>query len=409
MIPTFWSRRHGRIARDQHVYDHPTPVDQDGTLPALLDSLSAVHGLDRVLIPVVTTEPSIDQQAEERVRAILDDFPAIEAVVIGVAEMGSLHRRMEQLEFADLIGGVSLSSYGAVRNVGLLAAAVLGSEAVVFLDDDQIVTDPAFLDTAMEGLGERTENGKVIMAKTGYYTDEAGGYLVRATGSWADRFWRQNDLYDRSLAAIGSGPRIRPTSLAFGGCLALQRDMYCNVPFDPWIARGEDFDYVIDVRMHGGDVFLDTDWSVIHKPPQAPGSARQFRQDVFRFIYEHRKLEFSKSQVDLRQVSAASLAPYPGPFVSASVGWQARVTALLRALANGNERGAYFKVFRDAVPRAAAYARENCERYFAFQRRWPQLMDRLWEDVALESLFTGERRVDRSALTGRFPAIHVDR
>ena len=35
-------------------------------------------------------------------------------------------------------------------------------------------------------------------------------------------------------------------------------------------------------------------------------------------------------------------------------------------------------------------------------------MDRVWEDVALKSLFTGERRVDRGAITGRFPVIQAD-
>lgn len=408
ILPTFWTRRRSRVAERHHIaYDHPTPVDQDGTLPDLLHSLEEVRGLGRVLVLAATTDPSIEHEAEDRVRAILADFPDIDALVIGAAEIGSLHRRMEQLEFADLIGGVSLSGYGAVRNVGLIAAAVLGSETVVFVDDDQIVTDPAFLETALEGIGERTASGKVIMAKSGFYTDEAGSYHAKDNAPWSDMFWRQNDFYNRALAIVTAPPRIRPSTLAFGGCLALHRDMYCNVSFDPWVARGEDVDYVINARMHGGDVFLDGEWSIVHKPPAVPGTAQQFRQDVYRFIYEHRKLEFSKSQVDLRQVTPESLMAYPGQFISSSIGWRARATALLRAIA-GKERREYFNISRTAVLEASAYARENCERYFAFQRRWPIFMDRLWEDIALKSLFTGERRVDRSAITGRFPVIRTD-
>jgi len=408
ILPTFWTRRRTRgTERAQTAYDHPTPVDQDGTLPDLLRSLEEVRGLERVLVTVATTHPSIDHEAEDKVRSILADFPDIDAFVIGSAEIGSLHRRMEQLEFADLISGVTLSGYGAVRNVGLIAAAVLGSEIAVFVDDDQIVTDPAFLEVALEGLGERTAAGKVIMGKSGFYTDEAGNYRANDGTSWSDTFWRQNDFYNQALAVLTAPPRIQASSVAFGGCLALHRDMYCNVSFDPWVARGEDIDYVINARMHGGDVFLDDEWSIVHKPPAVAGTARQFRQDVYRFIYEHRKLEFSKSQVDLRQVTPDSLMPYPGQFVSASIGWRARVTALLRAL-SGKERREYFAIARNAVPQASAYARENCERYFAFQRRWPLLMDRLWEDIALKSLFTGERRVDRSAITGRFPVIRAD-
>jgi len=246
-----------------------------------------------------------------------------------------------------------------------------------------------------------------VLAKSGYYVDDAGSTRVPDARAWHDMFWRQTEFYNRAVAAIPPPPRIKPSPLAFGGCLALHRDMYCNVPFDPWAVRGEDLDYVINARMHGGDVFLDADWSVIHRPPAPPSEAVLFRHDVFRFVYTHRKLEFSKSQVDLRQVSAESLMPYPGHLVDSSINWRVRVTALLRMLA-GPERGAYADVLRTAVPEAQRYARDHCERYFAFQRRWPMLMDRLWEDIALKSLFTGERRVDRGAITGRFPVIRAD-
>ncbi|MDI6900757.1 MAG: hypothetical protein QMC79_03585 [Anaerosomatales bacterium] len=408
IIPTFWAHRRSRAGRrGGAVYDHPTPVDQDGTLPDCLRSLEDVHGLGRVLVIVASTDSSVEHAAEDRVRGILADFPGIEALVVGSAEMGSLHRRMEQLEFADLISGVSLEGYGAVRNVGLIAAAVLGSEAVVFVDDDQIVTRSDFLTLAMEGIGESTSAGRVIMAKSGLYTDEAGNSVIADRRPWHDAFWPQIALYNQALEMLGSGPRIRPTPVAFGGCLALHRDMYCNVSFDPWVARGEDIDYVINARMHGGDVFIDRDWTVIHRPPAVPSEAIQFRQDVYRFIYEHRKLEFSKSQVDLRQVTPESLQPYPGHFVDGSIGWRSRTTAALRAIA-GPERGEYVRIARGAVSHAADYARENCERYFHFQRRWPLMLDRLWEDVALKSLFTGERRVDRSAITGRFPVIRPE-
>ncbi len=48
---------------------------------------------------------------------------------------------------------------------------------------------------------------------------------------------------------------------------------------------------------------------------------------------------------------------------------------------------------------------ENCQNYFDFQRRWPMLMEQIWDDVALKGLFSGERRVDRTTITGRFPIV----
>jgi hypothetical protein len=166
-------------------------------------------------------------------------------------------------------------------------------------------------------------------------------------------------------------------------------------------------DYVINVRMHGGDVFIDDQWKVTHLPPEPVSEALRFRQDVFRFVYEHRKIEFSKSQVDLRPVTPKSMAPYPGDFIDSSVGWRAFVTGMLRSLARP-EKGLYFKTGLYGVREAGTYAREHCQDYFEFQRRWPMLMERIWQDVPLSMLFSGERRVDRTAITGRFPIVPTE-
>lgn len=408
VIPTFWTRRRSRgLDRANIRFDHPTPLGEDGTLPTCLKSLEGVEGLGRVVVIVAVTDAAIEHAAEDRVREIVADFPGIDTLIVGPAEIGSLHRRMEQLEFADLIEGVSLAGYGGVRNVGLMVGSVLGSEVVVFVDDDQVITDGSFLARSLEGMGQRDGQGRIVLAKSGYYTDDAGSYLLSGQTPWSDTFWRQRELYNKALTSAMKPPRIKPTPLAFGGCLALHRDMYCNVSFDPWAVRGEDIDYVINTRMHGGDVFLDSEWPIVHRPPAIPSQAARFHDDVFRFVYTHRKLEFSKSQVDLRQVTAESLMPYPGHLVDSSINWRSRVTAVLRSFSS-KERGAYLSIARKAVPEAQHYARANCERYFSFQRRWPMLTDRVWNDISLKSLFTGERRVDRGALTGRFPVIQAD-
>jgi hypothetical protein len=405
VIPTFWTRRGGRSSdRLINVYDHPTPIDGESPLPECLRSLQGVRGLGKVVVLVATTDASIEHEAEDRVRAILEEFPELDTLVFGPAELGSLHRRLEQLEFPDMVAGVSLTGYGAVRNAGLIAAATLGAEIVVFIDDDEVITDPDFLEIGIEGLGMKTPDGKALFAKTGYYVDTSGGHHIKDEAHWSDALWRETDDYNRAIGTVDAPPRVKPTTLAFGGCMALHRDMYCNVSFDPWVLRGEDFDYVINARMHGGDMFMDGAWHVRHHPPTGSSEALRFRQDVYRFIYEHRKLEFARSQIDLRRVNPASLRPYPGDFVGHSVTWRAAATALLRALA-GREPQAHLAIARAAFMDASQYARRNCDNYFAFQRRWPLLMDRLWEDVALGSLFSGERQIDRTAITGRFPVV----
>jgi GT2 family glycosyltransferase len=408
VVPTFWTRRRGRFPdRIINVYDHPTPMDSDGTLPACLESLAHVKDLGQVVIIVAATEPGIEAEAEDRVRELLGETHGVEALIFGAAELGSLHRRLEQLEFDDMLKGVSLTGYGAVRNLGLIVAAVLGHETVVFVDDDQVILSPDFIDCALEGLGEETKSGDRILAKSGYYVDSEGRYQSSDHAPWSDILWRQSDAYNAALMVVDTPPRIRRSPIALGGCLALHRDMFTKVSFDPWVVRGEDVDYVINARLHGEHVYLDGKWRVVHNPPQAKSEALYFRQDVYRFVYEHRKLEFAKSQVDLQRVTHESLRPYPGEFVGGSIGWRAFATALLRAL-SGREPGAYLKVAWAPFGEANRYAREHCDDYFSFQRRWPELMDGVWEDIALKTLFTGERSVDRSAITGRFPVIRSD-
>lgn len=414
VIPTFWTRRRGgrtRVVSDEvaATYDHPTPLDDiEPPLVDCLKSLQNVRGIGRVVVIVAVTEPSIAHQAEDRVREIVDEFPDIDALVFGPAEMGSLHRRLEQLEFADLIEGITLVGYGAVRNAGLIAAAVLGHDAVIFFDDDELAPDAEFIEKALYGLGARLNDGTPLLAKTGFYVDPSGTWKKHDAAHWSDMFWRQSDSYNRALDAVMKPPRIQPAKIAFGGIMALHRDMFSAVSFDPWVTRGEDMDYVINVRMHGGDVFIDDEWKAVHLPPEPVSEALRFRQDVYRFVYEHRKIEFAKSQVDLRQVTPKSMMPFPGEFIDSSVGWRAFATGLLRALARP-EKSRYFQAALHAVRDASEYARENCQNYFEFQRRWPMLMERIWEDVALASLFTGERRIDRTAITGRFPVVPPSR
>lgn len=408
VIPTFWTRRRsvrGRsVDESAAIYDHPTPIDSEGTLAQCLESVQRVNGLGRVVVIAAATDPSIEHQAEDRVRDIVADFPGLDAFVVGPAEMGSLHRRLEQLEFSDMIEGVTLNGYGAVRNVGLIAAAVFGHDAVVFLDDDEVVLDEYFLEKALYGLGAKLQDGTPLLAKSGYYVDEQGRYQKTEEPHWSDMFWRQRDSFNSALDIVMKPPRLQRAKVAFGGCMALHCDMFTAVGFDPWVTRGEDIDYVINVRMHGGDVFIDDEWKVLHLPPEPVSEALRFRQDVYRFVYEHRKIEFAKSQVDLRQVTPKSMAPYPGDFIDSSISWKAAATGMLRAVSR-EEKGRYFNAALHAVKDASDYAREHCQHYFEFQRRWPLMMESVWDDVALRTLFSGERKMDRSALTGRFPVV----
>lgn len=156
-----------------------------------------------------------------------------------------------------------------------------------------------------------------------------------------------------------------------------------RVPFDPWIPRGEDLDYLINLRMYGSDVWFDNQWYLVHLPPQERHEGHRFRKDIFRWIYEYYKIEFSQSQIDLLQIKPSSLEPYPGPFLERGLEKRIKRTALLRSLARP-DRAAYRKAAHVATNEAIEYAQKYCDRYFEFQRIWMQIMAQTENDKVLQ-------------------------
>lgn len=423
IVSTFWGKEYGRrnkehsqnkrerqaMSADAHAfYEHPSNIDDPHPpLERLLQSLTQLRGPLQVALVVNTNDKSLEVRADERVREIARQFPQLDIFVFGPSELGSLTRRLEQLEMLEMMPALSLRSYGATRNLGLLVATIKGCERVVFLDDDCVVDDSVFLEKAMFGLGDAIHTGGHLLGKTGLAMNMKGRYLTEENQRATDRFWHWDQSRNKAINELLKPPRLKPAKLAFGGCLALHAGLFSRVSFDPWISRGEDTDYVINARLFGAQLFVDDQWSVLHLSGGTISRPLRFRQDVFGFIYEHRKLEFAKSQVDLKQVTAEQLSPYPGDFIDGSAGMRARITALMRAI-SGPERGVYWQAALHVVSDATRYACDHCADYFAFQRKWPTLVERLWQDVALNPLFSGERTVDRSALTGSFRVIDQD-
>lgn len=411
IVPTIWTKQSSRRTSAARTIDqrfrHGIDVDDpDPRLVRCLDSLSKQEHLAKVILVVGVTDPILEQRADERVREIADSFPTVDTLVVGPSEFGSLTRRLEQLDLAGMVSALRPESYGSIRNLGLITAAVLGHDAVIFVDDDEIFEGIDFMERATFGLGAPIYTGGFLLAKTGFPVDLTGNGRRESEHHWSDSFWRLGETYNRALETYLRPPRLTPANSASGGAIAIHRDMYTKVAFDPWLMRGEDTDYVLNVRMHGGEVYFDDQWHVVDLPPESYSGALKFRHEVYSFVYSRRKIEFARSQVDLRQVRAEELAPYPGDFLDHMLTARAVITGILRGL-SGRERKEHFNAALHAVREASEYARNNCANYFALQRAWGYMMTTLWEDVPLKALLSGERSVER-ALTGQFRAVDLD-
>ncbi|AJC11478.1 hypothetical protein JI75_00985 [Berryella intestinalis] len=382
IIPTFVSMRRSRSAGSVvAVYDHATSLNQQGELARCLNSLINVRGMGQIVV-LVASEPGIEDQALTKVRRITSKFPSLPIAVMGAPELELVQQRFEQLGLGRLSREVGLTGYSAIRNFGLVISNIFGFDAAVFLDDDAVVEDEFFLQKAVYGLGKLTRKGIPILAKTGYYFNAKGTYYSQSQNRWYNRFWQQGKSFNEWIERAMRGPRLSRSNHVCGGCMALHKEAFRRVSFDPWIPRGEDLDYMLNLRMYGSDIWFDNKWHMRHLPPEGASEGDRFRQDIYRWMYENRKMEFGRTQIDLLQVKPASLEPYPGPFLESGIDGRVRVTALLRSLGRP-DHAAYRRAAKAVHGEALAYAQRNCAKYFEFQYVWPELMTRVENDPVL--------------------------
>lgn len=407
IIPEFVSDRVDSPGRElAAVYDHPAPVGKGNDLARCLESLGGVNQMVPIVVLVAADEED-HERAEEGIRAICDQFPSLDIVVVGAAELELVRERFEELELDRCEKEIGLVGYSAVRNLGLVLANVLGFDAVVFLDDDEVIDDREFLSKAMYGLGKLTKRGIPILAKTGYYLNAEGTYHSMSQNKWYNRYWEQGKAFNKWIDKAMRGPRLSRSNHVCGGCLAIHREAFKRLAFDPWCVRGEDLDYLLNLRMYGSDMWFDNQWQLRHLPPATRSEGTRFRQDIYRWLYEFRKVEYSRSQVDLQQIKPSSLEPYPGPFLEEGIEKRIRRTARLRSIGRP-DKAAYRAAASAAANEAALYAEENCTNYFEFQSVWPEIMARTAGDRQLSAALLRSIVSADSEVVPREPVRNID-
>jgi hypothetical protein len=319
-IPTYWARPSSEGWQEGDlIFDHPTPLDEDGTLGRLLRGLSVLEDSRfEMVIMVVPTTPEIESEALGRVNEIVhadlpDGVPSPKLVAswhlekLGVRLGGAGAERFSPF--------LSLAGYAQVRNGSLLAARLTGADAVLMIDDDEIIEDAAFLSKVRQGLKSRHE-GKTVLSLAGYYVNPDGDFLLRRPlPDWGARWPKCSVMDSAFMEFIGRPPRYKPVPFAFGGNLTLHRDLFTALPFDIRVTRGEDLDYVMMALMSGAPTILDNELAIKHAaPPKSHPQWRQVRQDAIRFVYQRAKLR-AKSVGGLKKLQAEDFDPYPGFFL----------------------------------------------------------------------------------------------
>lgn len=384
VIPTYWTKESGTPTdKLLNIYDHPTPVNENGTLERCLESLEKLEGSFNVCVIGTMTEPDLQEQFEEKLTGMLFKYKERFPIYwFSHSELSNFQSKLDGEGLAFNKKYVNLSGYSNIRNLCIIIPHILKSEIAILIDDDEVITDKDFVNKAVEYMGEDFD-GQHIVGKTGYYIDADGNHHGSDKISWFDRFWKKGYLMNQVLKTVKDEPRLKKTPLALGGGMVIHEELFNKVAFDPWITRGEDIDYLVNTKLKGIDFYLDNELFFVHMPPEKTRS-RFFgcRQDYYRFFYESKKIRAAFKSELFERFDLSELDPYPGVLLRRSVYLRALATSFLLAIRGifKEEDRQQYKNIKTCFWNALMYASQNKKNFFRFQKGWQPFMKHISED-----------------------------
>ncbi|MBT7782679.1 MAG: glycosyltransferase [Anaerolineae bacterium] len=363
VIPTYWGDA------DSGIYDHPTPLDEDGTLAFLLESLCEQDSPPSfsALILVSTTKAEYASQATARVQQII--APYIQKLNLHIADIKTAQFLDQELQTHEIdLQIASMRGYAAVRNLQLLIPAAMGAEVIIAIDDDEVLPKN-YLQQATKRIGKDFEGEKITGIAGPYLSEEGSPYISEAekvSNILVDKSVFMNETM-RQLMAYPD--ELKKTPMALGGNMIFHRDLFTQVGFDPDITRGEDIDYLINACIEGQSFYFDPKLTITHLPPrhfEAPQYAKM-RQDVIRFIYEREKLSS-------HNLSPGDFLLYPGHLLNEDF-----ISAALEALRTvaTPEIIKKFGAPKEIIVLAQDYAKKRVRKYETFSTNWRKAVQAL--------------------------------
>jgi hypothetical protein len=296
-----------------------------------IESLKVLEDQDFTLIlPVcidVAREVTGDaySQMDQFVRAEVKAIRPEKSLIFSSPQLKSLKEYLFQKNFRNFSHLIDLKGFSKIRNVGLLLAQSLGMDVAIFIDNDEVVEDPNYLEIACEYLGGKWD-GKEVVGKGGFYLNPDGSVLVPSREPWWRFFWNKTKWMNRVWEKIlSSRDRLVPSPMLLGGNLILHRYLFRSIPFDPYIPRGEDTDYLVNASQLGFSILFDKQLRIKHLHPKRTEVyfLEELRGDIERFLYEREKMKGGLT---------INLDPYPGYFLRWTLYPKALLTSFLLSL-----------------------------------------------------------------------------
>lgn len=183
--------------------------------------------------------------------------------------------------------------YSIARNLGIFCAVRCFRPAIVFfLDDDCRILDPTTLDVQVNLIG-RNLGQQTIVAVSGFYKELNEVQEITPLRTSIIGIIRGMDVFLRK--SLGSGVtrfQAKPPHM-LGGALILSKRVFTNLPFDPYVARGEDHMFALDLAkvISQNELFLrDASFIVDHGRYTSEEKLElNVLRDIFRFMYSRVK------------------------------------------------------------------------------------------------------------------------
>jgi len=375
VIPTYWTGPNNEWEEGDKVFDHATPVSENGTLIRTLDSLHILEDIEFTLVIIaIATNKKYEKLMKEKLEKMLlkADIP-VDTILFTESTLINIKKELYKDYTSEDI--LSLDNYAHIRNMCIFVPYILDAEIALLIDDDEIIEDPGYVTKAKEFIGKRFY-GNTIDGVAGYYLNEDNEYYDKVNivpwMTYWDRFGGKREAFDK---IIGSEPRLKKTPFAFGGAMVIHRNLMRIVPFDPKVTRGEDTDYVINARIFGFNFYLDNTLAIKHLPPQKKHPIwKSFREDIYRFLYDKSKFDTQTYKTNLHEIKPEDFDPYPGSFMKPDLGdkiFKTNIILALNYLVDGDVeacKGTIENIYLaryDAIPHYNTF-----ETYLSFQKEW---------------------------------------
>ena len=384
VFPMFWGREKANIVQPgDYFYDHPTALDDEGTIPPLFESMKILEGMSFDVIAVAgANTPAYAGKVENAAAQLLGRYAHQAGVTLHFFSYSHLERLqayLSEIGKGELVEAVGLVGYSPLRNACLVAAHILGKEVAVSIDDDCVFSDPAYLTRIRDRMLTQF-TGRPITAYCGPYLTEGDAiYLPRSTSPHV-AYWNVIDVMNEAFRRyIVEAPGMKEVPFAIMGNIAVHRDFFSRVPLDPPMQRGEDMDWVMNSHILGERFVMDTDSLIKHLPPPRPYPTwRPMREDIYRFRYQQAKIANSYDGDGVHRLERDRYLPYPGTFFQDD--FLERVTMAHMLLASSYQAAGQPEDAQEALNNIyhAHYLAEPqgdpFEAYLAFQKKWEEMM-----------------------------------